>query len=146
MQFDIHTILDHFPHRYPFLLLDRVLDLVPGESVVALKNITFNEPCFQGHFPDKPVYPGVLILESMAQTTACLFIQDEGYAFIQNGDKFYYLAGIDNARFKKQVVPGDAMRIESKVKKKSRGIVKFYSQVTVADELVCSSNVMVALR
>ena len=109
-----------------------------------LKNVTFNETCFQGHFPENPIYPGVLILESMAQTTACMFTSTESKKASEG--KMFYFAGIDNARFKKQVIPGDIMFIHSELIKLSRGVYKTHSQVTVDEKVVCQADIMVALR
>ena len=141
---DIHKVLDFLPHRYPFLLIDRVLELESGESVTAIKNITVNEPCFQGHFPEYPVYPGVLLLESMAQTMAFVTYTTPG--FEKSPEHIYYLAGIDKARFKRQVVPGDQVVIKTKLINHSQGVAKFESIAYVDDEVVCKANIMGALR
>ncbi|WP_261922463.1 3-hydroxyacyl-ACP dehydratase FabZ [Shewanella sp. NFH-SH190041] len=141
---DIKEILQYLPHRYPFLLIDRVLDFTPGETLHAIKNVTINEPFFQGHFPVQPVMPGVLILEAMAQATGLL-------AFKTMSDKpstdvLYYFAGIDNARFKRVVEPGDQLHFEVKLLKERRGIGVFYGEAKVDGELVCSAEIMCARR
>ncbi len=141
---DIKEILAYLPHRYPFLLIDRVLDFTPGETLHAIKNVTINEPFFQGHFPVQPVMPGVLILEAMAQATGLL-------AFKTMSDKpspdvLYYFAGIDNARFKRVVEPGDQLHFEVKMIKERRGIGVFYGEAKVDGELVCSAEIMCARR
>lgn len=141
---DIHGILEHLPHRYPFLLVDRVLECKAGESLVGIKNVTYNEPQFTGHFPHRPVMPGVLILEAMAQCTGIL-------AFVTmkekpDSDSLYYFVGIDNARFKKPVEPGDQIRMEVKVLRQMRGIWRFSASATVGDEVVCEAELMCAKR
>ncbi|MGI2259585.1 3-hydroxyacyl-ACP dehydratase FabZ [Shewanella sp. GXUN23E] len=141
---DIKEILQYLPHRYPFLLIDRVLDFTPGETLHAIKNVTINEPFFQGHFPVQPVMPGVLILEAMAQATGLL-------AFKTMSDKpspdvLYYFAGIDNARFKRVVEPGDQLHFEVKMIKERRGIGVFQGEAKVDGELVCSAEIMCARR
>lgn len=141
---DIHGVLAHLPHRYPFLLVDKVLDYQPNQYLVGVKNVTFNEPCFTGHFPHRPVFPGVLILEAMAQCTGIL-------AFVTmkekpDSDSLYYFVGIDNARFKKPVEPGDQIRMEVKVLRQMRGIWRFSASATVGDEVVCEAELMCAKR
>ncbi|MBL1431932.1 MAG: 3-hydroxyacyl-ACP dehydratase FabZ [Gammaproteobacteria bacterium] len=139
---DIQTILDYLPHRYPFLLIDRVLDYTVGESLQAIKNVTINEPFFQGHFPVMPVMPGVLIVEAMAQAAGILtFLTTETKP---GEDNIYYLAGIDKARFKQPVVPGDQLIIDVAVHKSVRNIWKFKAQATVKDKIVCSAEIMCA--
>ena len=123
---DINQILQLLPHRYPFLLVDRVLDLVPRVSIRALKNVTMNEPFFQGHFPDFPVMPGVLIIEALAQTAALLTFSEE-----RQENAVYYFAGIDGARFKKPVLPGDQLIMTAKLERERAGIYKFQVQATV---------------
>ncbi|MFQ6371256.1 3-hydroxyacyl-ACP dehydratase FabZ [Shewanella sp. YIC-542] len=141
---DIQEIMAFLPHRYPFLLVDRVLDFTPGETLTAIKNVTINEPFFTGHFPVQPVMPGVLIMEAMAQATGLL-------AFKTMSEKpstnvLYYFAGIDNARFKRVVVPGDQLRFDVKMIKERRGIGVFYGEATVDGELACSAEIMCARR
>ncbi len=139
-QLDIHEILKHLPHRYPFLLIDRVLDFIKDESLTAIKNVTINEPFFQGHFPHHPVMPGVLIIEAMAQASAILSIKSLGT--LPTEDSVYYFVGIDDARFKRPVSPGDQLRIVTKVKRKLKGIWRFESSAYVGDELCCSAELM----
>jgi 3-hydroxyacyl-[acyl-carrier-protein] dehydratase len=145
-ELDIQRILELLPHRYPFLLVDRVLNYdITGErkTLKAIKNVSFNEPFFQGHFPNKPVLPGVLILEAMAQATGIL-------AFTMVGKpepgELYYFASIDNARFKQPVVPGDQLVLEVEYLKERRGIAKFTGVATVNGEVVCTADLMCAKR
>ncbi len=140
----IKQVMEMLPHRFPFLLIDRVLELEFGTSVTALKNITVNEPCFQGHFPDYPVYPGVLLLESMAQSMAFITYTEPG--FEKQPGQIYYFAGIDKARFKKQVVPGDQVIIKTRLIKCSQGVAKFESIAYVEGKIVCKAGIMGALR
>jgi 3-hydroxyacyl-[acyl-carrier-protein] dehydratase len=141
---EITDIMRYLPHRYPFLLVDRVLELVPGEKVVAIKNVTMNEPHFPGHFPHHPVMPGVLIIEALAQAAGLL-------AF-KTGDKqpgpdtVIYFVGIDNARFKRPVVPGDQLRLEAEITKNMRGIWKFNARARVGDEIACEAELMCTVR
>lgn len=137
---DIHEILKLLPHRYPFLLVDRVLDYTPGESLHAIKNVSMNEPFFPGHFPRRPVMPGVLILEALAQATGLLaFITDESSS---NGNTLYYFLGIDKARFKRSVGPGDQMHLHVSVRRIMRGVWMFDSEARVGEEVVCSAEIM----
>jgi len=136
----IREILDHLPHRYPFLLIDRVLSCEPGKRVVAVKNVTINEPFFQGHFPHHPVMPGVLIIEAMAQAAAILIVHTE-QAKADDRSVFYFV-GIDNARFKKPVVPGDVLRLEVALERQLRGIWKFTAQALVAEAVVAEASLM----
>ncbi|MCW8091660.1 3-hydroxyacyl-ACP dehydratase FabZ [Alteromonas sp. ASW11-130] len=138
---DIQEILDLLPHRYPFLLVDRVTDYVAGESIKAFKNITFNEPCFTGHFPGQPIFPGVLILEAMAQAAGVL-----GFKTMGKSDKLYLYAGIDNARFKRPVVPGDRLDFDVELVKEKRGIWKFRGKASVNGENACIAEFMCAMR
>lgn len=140
---DINQIKELLPHRYPFLLVDRVLDYTPRESLTAIKNVTVNEPFFNGHFPQKPVMPGVLMIEAMAQAGGILYFQtmrDEGNE--DNG--IILLAGVDNARFKRIVQPGDQLRFEIKVTKIRSVIWKMEGKAYVGDELACSAELMSA--
>lgn len=139
---DIHEVLKYLPHRYPFLLIDRVLDFVPGESLVGLKNVTFNEPFFPGHFPHHPVMPGVLILEALAQATGILAFKTTNK--VPDDGSLYYFAGIDKARFKRPVSPGDQLILKASVIKEKRGIWKFACEATVDDELAASAEIMCA--
>ncbi|HEY8857723.1 MAG TPA: 3-hydroxyacyl-ACP dehydratase FabZ [Rugosibacter sp.] len=139
---DIHQVLNYLPHRYPFLLIDRVLEVIPGERISALKNVSINEPFFPGHYPHHPVMPGVLVIEAMAQAAAILSFKTLGQ--LPDDNSVYYFVGIDNARFKKPVSPGDQLLIDVKLLLNKRGIWK-YSAVarvdgtTVAEaDLICS--------
>jgi 3-hydroxyacyl-[acyl-carrier-protein] dehydratase len=144
MQLDIAGILNQLPHRYPFLLVDRVLDCTPGRSIRALKNVTINEPFFQGHFPGHPVMPGVLVIEALAQVSGLLAYMS-GDATSSAGALLYF-AGIDNARFKRQVVPGDQLILESEVVRVIRGIGKYRTRATVDGELACEADLIAAIR
>lgn len=137
---DIHEVLRHLPHRYPFLLVDRVLDCIPDQSLTAIKNVTINEPFFQGHFPHRPVMPGVLILEAMAQASAILSFKSIGT--LPNKESVYYFVGIDKARFKRPVEPGDQLRIESRILRKMKGIWLFEASAHVGDQLAASAELM----
>jgi 3-hydroxyacyl-[acyl-carrier-protein] dehydratase len=138
---DINQILKLLPHRYPFLLVDRVLEITPRVSITALKNVTMNEPFFQGHFPDFPVMPGVLIIEALAQTAALLTFSE---AKAENA--IYYFAGIDGARFKKPVLPGDQLIMMAILEREKAGIYKFQVKATVNDELAAEANITCAVR
>jgi 3-hydroxyacyl-[acyl-carrier-protein] dehydratase len=138
---DIHQILKLLPHRYPFLLVDRVLEITPRESITALKNVTINEPFFQGHFPDFPVMPGVLIIEALAQTAALLTFSEA-----RQENAVYYFAGIDDARFKKPVLPGDQLIMTAKFERERAGIYKFQVKATVEGELAAEANITCAVR
>ncbi len=141
---DIKQILEYLPHRYPFLLVDRVLSCVPGESIVALKNVTINEPFFQGHFPNYPVMPGVLIIECMAQAAAILTFHSEQAK--PDGSSVYFFVGIDNARFKRPVVPGDTLRLEVSISRHVRGIWKFAAKAWVGETMAAESEIMCTVR
>ncbi|RMD71158.1 MAG: 3-hydroxyacyl-[acyl-carrier-protein] dehydratase FabZ [Gammaproteobacteria bacterium] len=141
---DIHAILKRLPHRYPFLLIDRVLDYVPGQSLRGLKNVTINEPFFQGHFPYRPVMPGVLILEAMAQATGILaFVSGEAEG---SSNTLYYFVGIDKARFKKPVEPGDQLILEVNLERHIRGLWRFDAEARVGEEKVASASIMTTAR
>ena len=141
---DIYDILKHLPHRYPFLLIDRVVDYEPGKTLVAIKNVTHNEPHFPGHFPNRPIMPGVLILEALAQATGILAFKTADH--IPDDNTLYYFVGIDNARFKQPVEPGDQLRLEVEFVKQMRGIWKFKGQAMVDGKVVCSADLMCAER
>ena len=130
------------PHRYPFLLVDRVIECIPGDRLTAIKNVTVNEPYFQGHFPQKAIMPGVLIIESLAQATGLLGFRTMSET--PRDDLLYMLVGVDNVRFKRQVVPGDQLVLNVRLVKKSRSIWKFNCEATVDDELVTSANMLCA--
>jgi 3-hydroxyacyl-[acyl-carrier-protein] dehydratase len=141
---DIHAILEHLPHRYPMLLVDRVLELVPGERIVALKNVSINEPFFPGHYPHHPVMPGVLVIEAMAQAAALLSFRSMGEK--SDEKSVYYFVGIDAARFKRPVVPGDQMLLEVSVKATRRGIWKFTAQAKVDGQVAAEAELMCTER
>ncbi|WP_425542563.1 3-hydroxyacyl-ACP dehydratase FabZ [Aliiglaciecola litoralis] len=138
---EIEEIMALLPHRYPMLLVDRVTECKLGESIKAYKNITINEPCFTGHFPGKPIFPGVLILEAMAQVAGVL-----GFKTAGNSDELYLYAGIDNARFKMPVVPGDRLDFEISLIKEKRGIWKFRGVASVDGKDACVAEFMCAMR
>ena len=133
---DIQRIIAMIPHRYPFLLVDRVVDVVPGESAVGIKNVTANEPHFQGHFPDRPVMPGVLIVEAMAQTAAVLVVAGLGK---EAEGKLVYFMSIENARFRKPVVPGDQLRIYCRKERHRSNVWKFSAEARVDDAVVAEA-------
>ena len=137
------NIQNYLPHRNPFLLIDKVIDIKKNESIIAQKNVSYNEPFFQGHFPDYPVFPGVLLLEAMAQATAILDIESNDRDM---SNQLYYFVGIDKARFKKQVVPGDIIIINAKLNQSKSDIHKFSSECHVNDEVVCTSELIGAIR
>ena len=141
---DINNILDLLPHRYPFLLVDRVLDYKVFDYIVATKNVTINEPFFTGHFPGNPIMPGVLMLESMAQASAILSnlsrTPKDGHEFL------YFFAGIDNAKFKQVVTPGDQLRLEIKLIGQKRDFWRMHGEVFVGDKLACSADLMSAAK
>ena len=141
---DINQIKEYLPHRYPLLLVDRVIDWDSGKTITAIKNVTINEEFFNGHFPHKPVMPGVLTIEALAQTAALL-------AFLTIGQKpddnaVVYFVGIDGARFKRPVEPGDQLRMEVEILRQSRGIWKFQARATVDDQLVVEAELMCTMR
>jgi len=139
---DIYEILEHLPHRFPFLLVDRVLDYKPGEYLVAVKNVSVNEPFFPGHFPQRPVFPGVLIMEALAQATGLLAFKTQGKK--PDGTSLYYFAGIDNCRFKQPVQPGDQLVLEVKLITQKRNIWKFNAEAKVDGKVVASAELMCA--
>jgi 3-hydroxyacyl-[acyl-carrier-protein] dehydratase len=142
--FNIHEILKKLPHRYPMFLVDRVESLIPGDSIVALKNVTINEPFFQGHFPQYPVMPGVLILEALAQAAALL-----GFATLNiqsSASALVLFVGVDAARFKRQVIPGDQLKLCVKPIRNKGGIWKFSAQAKVDGEIACEAELMCTYR
>ena len=141
---DIHQIRNYLPHRYPFLLIDKVLVCEPGERLVALKNVTINEPFFQGHFPIRPVMPGVLIMEAMAQATGILAFHTSPTEMTEQ--TLYYFAGMDKVRFKKPVEPGDQIIFKVELDKIKRGVWMFTGVATVDDKVVASGDLMGAMR
>jgi 3-hydroxyacyl-[acyl-carrier-protein] dehydratase len=148
MELDIKGILDRLPHRYPMLLIDRVIDIQPGKSIVALKNVSINEPFFTGHFPHHPVMPGVLILEAMAQAAALFSFSDAAAMKSENASSstVYYFVGIDGARFRRPVVPGDQLRVEVDAERLSRSICKYAGRALVDGQLVAEAKLMCAIR
>jgi 3-hydroxyacyl-[acyl-carrier-protein] dehydratase len=141
---DIHEILEHLPHRYPFLLVDRVLECEPGKMIHAFKNVTINEPFFVGHFPHHPVMPGVLIMEALAQAAGILSFKTMGSK--PDPNSVFYFVGIDGARFKKPVTAGDQLHLHVEVQRQIRGIWKFKAQARVEGELVAEAELMCAKR
>ncbi len=141
---DIHQILKQLPHRYPFLLVDRVLEIDKGKSIKALKNISMNEPQFTGHFPHRPVFPGVLQLEAMAQAAALLAFDTLGTT--PDDKTVYYFAGIDGARFKRPVEPGDQLVMEVALDRMKAGIFKFKAVARVGNEVACEAELMCTMR
>jgi 3-hydroxyacyl-[acyl-carrier-protein] dehydratase len=141
---DIYEVMKYLPHRYPFLLIDRVIECNPGESLVALKNVTINEPFFPGHFPHRPVMPGVLIMEALAQATGILSFKTSNTR--PSDDSLYYFVGIDKARFKQPVEPGDQLMLHVKVLKSKGGIWKFDTEARVDGKVVASAELMCAER
>lgn len=139
---DIHGVLKQLPHRYPFLLVDRVIECIPGESITALKNVTINEPYFPGHFPHRPVMPGVIILEALAQATGLLAFATVGST--PDDNTLYYFVGIDKARFKKPVEPGDQLVLKASLARRIRGVWRFDTEAWVGDKRVASAQMMCA--
>ena len=141
---DIYEILQHLPHRYPFLLIDKVIECKLGESLTGVKNVSFNEPYFIGHFPNKPVMPGVLILEALAQATGILAFRTSNSR--PTDESLYYLVGIDEARFKHPVKPGDQLILKVDVVKSKRGVWKFNGEASVDGNVVATAELMCAER
>jgi 3-hydroxyacyl-[acyl-carrier-protein] dehydratase len=137
---NIQEILQHLPHRFPFLLVDRVLEYKLNESLVAIKNVSINEPFFTGHFPQRPVMPGVLILESMAQAAGILAFLSVGGE--PSSDEIYFFASADNVRFRKVVEPGDQLRLEVKILKIRTGVIRAEVSASVDGEVVCAAEIM----
>lgn len=138
-ELDISKVMEFLPHRYPFLMVDRVLETDKSEYLIALKNVSINEPYFQGHFPERPVMPGVLILEAMAQATGLLAFS----AMTEDSQsKLYMLVGIDKSRFRGQVIPGDQLRLDVRLKRNMRGIGMFQCRAHVGDNLVAEAEMM----
>lgn len=138
----IEEIRKFLPHRYPFLLVDRVIECVPGESIIAIKNISINEPQFTGHFPDQAIMPGVLIIEALAQATGLLGFRTMSEE--PSDDILYMLVGVDNVRFKRQVVPGDQLVLKAKVERRSKVIWKFSCEASVDGELCTAASLLCA--
>ncbi len=144
MKMDITQVIKRLPHRYPFLLVDRVLGIEDGKRITAVKNVTINEPFFQGHFPQKPVMPGVLMLEAMAQASALLSMIPDGEELDPN--TLYYFVGIDNVRFKRVVEPGDQLILTAELQRARSGIYTFHATATVEGQLACEADLMCAVR
>ena len=141
---DIHEILEHLPHRYPFLLVDRVLEVEPGKSIHAYKNITMNEPYFVGHFPHHPVMPGVLIMEALAQAAGILSFKTMDAK--SDANSVFYFVGIDECRFKKPVMPGDQLHLHIDIVRQMRGIWKYKAEARVDGQVVAEATLMCAKR
>src|SRR3990170_3764372 len=144
MQMDINEIIELLPHRYPFLLIDRVLSMEPDKSIVALKNVTINEPFFPGHYPHHPVMPGVLIIEAMAQVAALLTFKSSGSK--PDDKSVYYFAGIDAARFKRPVTPGDQLIIKVVLIRSMRGLSKFSATAEVEGQLAAEAELLCTVK
>jgi 3-hydroxyacyl-[acyl-carrier-protein] dehydratase len=142
--FEIRDILRFLPHRYPFLLVDRVLAVAEGKHIDAIKNVTYNEPFFPGHFPEVPTMPGVLILEALAQASGILAVVTEKVE--AHRGFILYFAGIDHARFRKPVLPGDQLLLHSELEKRKRDLWKFRTRASVSDSLVCEADLLCVLR
>ena len=135
-------ILEVLPHRYPMLLVDKIVEIEPKEKIVAVKNVTFNENFFQGHYPEKPIMPGVLIIEAMAQASGCLLLKS-----IEKEEKeMYYFAGIDKAKFRKTVIPGDQIELKCEVLKFKKRVAKVKGEAFVGDDLVAESRLLFAMK
>ena len=141
---DIHAILKQLPHRYPFLLVDRVVEVESNKRIRAIKNVTFNEPYFMGHFPGRPVMPGVLMLEALAQAAGLLAFDAIGQ--VPDENNIYYFVGIDSARFKRPVEPGDQLILEASIDRVRAGIWKFKGIARVGDEVACEAELMCTMR
>ena len=141
---NIHAILKQLPHRYPFLLVDKVVELERNARVLAVKNVTFNEPFFMGHFPGRPVMPGVLMLEALAQAAGLLAFDAMGQ--VPDENNIYYFVGIDSARFKRPVEPGDQLLLEASIDRIRGGIWKFKGVARVGDEIACEAELMCTMR
>lgn len=146
MELDIKDIMERLPHRQPMLLVDRVLEMDPGKSIVAIKNVTYNEPFFQGHFAHHPVMPGVLIIEALAQAAALFSFADASAPDLKSSKVAYYLVGVDDARFRRPVVPGDQLRMEVSALKLSRSICKYQAVAKVDGQVAAEAKIMCAVR
>lgn len=143
-ELDIGMIRRLLPHRYPMLLVDKVLDWEAGKFLRAVKNVTVNEPFFEGHFPAYPVMPGVLVIEAMAQVAGLLTMLSD--VARRDGSQLVLFAGIDQARFKRQVFPGDTLMLEAQLERAVRGVGRFHTRATVGDQLVCEAQLLAAIR
>ncbi len=144
MEMDIHAILEHLPHRYPFLLVDRVVSYEVGKSIHAYKNVSINEPFFVGHFPHHPVMPGVLIMEALAQAAGILSFKTMESK--PDANSVFYFVGIDECRFKKPVMPGDQLHLHVEVERQMRGIWKYKTEARVDGQIVAEAKLMCAKR
>jgi 3-hydroxyacyl-[acyl-carrier-protein] dehydratase len=144
LDMDINEVMKHLPHRYPFLLIDRVLESTPGESLVALKNVTINEPFFQGHFPIRPIMPGVLIMESLAQAAGLLAYRSD--PSLEKPNCLYIFAGMDSVRFRRQVEPGDQLMLHVRVERVRRELWKFSGEAKVEGRVAASGGLMMAIQ
>ena len=142
IRLDIDAILKQLPHRYPFLLVDRVLECMPGQSIRAIKNVTYNEPFFPGHFPHRPVMPGVMILEALAQSAGILAFVTAGV--IPDENTRFYFVGVDKARFRRPVQPGDQLILTAQLERSFKGIWKFSTAAQVLNDEVASADMMLA--
>lgn len=142
-ELDEFEITDYLPHRYPFLLVDRVLEINLGTSIRGIKNVSYNDPFFRGHFPDKPIMPGVLIVEALAQVSGILALRTRNLVLKDHGVVFY-LAGTDKTRFKKPVVPGDTLVLDASVINERKQMMKFKCEASVDESVVCSTELLVA--
>jgi 3-hydroxyacyl-[acyl-carrier-protein] dehydratase len=143
-EMDVNQVLAHLPQRYPFIMVDRVKECEPGKRIVAIKNVSANEPYFPGHFPHRPIMPGVLILEAMAQTAGVLMFRTRGT--MPDDRTVYYYVGIDNARFKRPVVPGDLLEIEVNFERQLRSIAKFNCSARVDGQVVAEATILCAAQ
>lgn len=141
---DVYEVMKHLPHRYPFLLIDRVLECVPGQSVVAIKNVTVNEPFFPGHFPQRPVMPGVMIMEAMAQASGMLAYRTD--PTLEEPGSLYFFVGMDKVRFKRQVEPGDQLRFEVDLVRTKRSIWMFSGKALVDGQIAATGDLMMTVR
>lgn len=139
--FDIKEIMELLPHRYPFILIDRIVEIIPGEKIVALKNVTINENFFQGHFPGKPIMPGVLIIEALAQASGVLLLKSVPH----EENEILYFTGMDKVRFRKPVVPGDQLVLEASIKHLRSKVSKMTGRVLVGDNVVAEGTLMAAI-
>lgn len=143
-EMSINEVLKYLPHRFPFLLIDRVAEFESGVRLTAIKNVTVNEPFFPGHFPNRPIFPGVLILEAMAQATGVLAFRTHGV--LPDDNTLYLFVGIDKARFKRQVEPGDRLEIHVELLRVMRGIWRFAAEARVDGEIACVADLMAAMQ
>jgi 3-hydroxyacyl-[acyl-carrier-protein] dehydratase len=143
-EMDINEVLAHLPQRYPILMIDRVKELEPGKRILAIKNVSANEPYFQGHFPNRPIMPGVLILEAMAQAAGILVFKTRGTR--PDEKSLYYYVGIDEARFKRPVLPGDQLELEVSLERELRSIAKFKCEARVAGKVVAQATILCSVQ